>query len=113
MEICAREACDHQRIWRRGAVRISRRRRDPFQRGVSGKLVSAPDRNAAAHSGTGWSDAVGADGLSFSAPVLARNSGLLQSQGIDLRPRSEEAGILRAAEVLSGEAAAAGDRPLI
>jgi hypothetical protein len=46
---------------------------------------------------------MGANGLSFAAPAVAGNSGLLQSQGIDLGPWAAEAGVLRLTEVLSGE----------
>src|SRR5258708_3132594 len=97
------QAGNSQRIWRGRTLQPAWRRGDAVHRGISGKLVSASAGDAPANAVSGRNVAMGANGLSFAAPAVAGNSGLLQSQGIDLGPWAAEAGVLRLTEVLSGE----------
>src|SRR5690242_9610274 len=103
VELQVSEAGDHYGIWRRRAVRPPRRLRHALHRGVPGLAVRASTHDAQQDPGPRWDVAVGADGLPLAATNSFRNSGLLQPQGFVLRSRPAQAGILRTAEVLSGE----------
>ena len=56
---------------------------DPYETGLGSRFYenakpAASTHHGAAHSGAGRNVALGVDGFSFSAPILAWNSGLLQ-----------------------------------
>src|SRR3989442_8503435 len=96
------QAADHERIWRGRALRPPRHCERALDRGVSGKSLSASDRDVETHLFSSRDLPMDTKGLPQSAADVAPYSGLLQSQRAGERSRRKEEGFLCAAGILPG-----------
>src|SRR5258708_5490691 len=101
MENDVSETADHERIWRGSPLRTSWRSVNAMDRGIPGEFLPAHGEYVEENFFFARHVSLDPDGFPLPTPAAAGHSGLLQPQGIGLRPGREEEGVLRNAEILS------------